>query len=195
MVVLMALAACGSAESDEGTADPETAPTSSEATTTTTPATTSSPTTIGTTTSSTTTTIATTTTTEAATTTTTTGGDVRDVFTLGVGDCFDDPDAFGDVAELTFVSCDEPHDNEAYHVFDLADGEFPGDDAIDDLVFEECIDAFERYVTAEYVDSRLDVSYFAPTQESWAAGDREIICILYDLTFAKLTYSMAGTGE
>ena len=36
------------------------------------------------------------------------------VFSLELGDCFDDPETFDEVSELDTIDCSEPHDNEIY---------------------------------------------------------------------------------
>lgn len=117
----------------------------------------------------------------------------EDVFALQVGDCFDDPSEFGEIASVDAVPCAQPHDNEIYHMFDLPDGVFPGDVAIDEAAFDRCLPAFESYVGTTYESSSLDISYLSPTLDSWDAGDREIACLLYDLNLQKLTGSMEGS--
>ena len=59
---------------------------------------------------------------------------------------------------------------------------------------DNCIARFKPYVGADYMDSSLNVSYFYPSDASWEQGDREIICVLYDLSYNKLTASVKGTG-
>ncbi len=116
----------------------------------------------------------------------------EDVFALQVGDCFDDPSEFGEIASVDALPCAEPHDNEIYHTFDLPDGDFPGDAAIDEAAFGQCLPAFETYVGTAWESSSLDISYLSPTLDSWKSGDREIACLLYDVNLAKLTGSMEG---
>jgi len=103
-----------------------------------------------------------------------------DVFTMAVGDCLNDQDA--DVVEtIPAVPCTEPHDFEAYYSFDLTgEGEYPGLETIEGEADQGCYDAFPAFVGIAYEDSALDYSYFYPTEESWGASDREIMCIIYD---------------
>jgi hypothetical protein len=126
-------------------------------------------------------------------------GSSDSVADLGPGDCFDDQFAGGELVEeietLPIVDCDEPHDNEAYAVFDLPDGVFPGDDALYVEGLDRCLPLFEGYVGSSYETSRLDIFPITPVAEGWADGDREIICALYDIDLAKLTGSMRGSGE
>jgi hypothetical protein len=113
-----------------------------------------------------------------------------------IGDCFDDPN-LTEVEEVRGLPCDRLHDNEVYAIFDheSADGPWPGQDAMDEYAFSACIDRFQTYVGADYIDSRLDVAFFSPLEAGWNDGDHEIACFLYDLDFAKLTGSMQNSAE
>ena len=129
----------------------------------------------------------------------TSGGDL-DVMAMQVGDCFDDPEGDEDmVVGVAAVPCSEPHDNEVFAVLSLsavfADGGFPGDDALWDHSYEVCSgSAFDSYVGTHYLESSLEVFSFTPSEESWSDGDREFVCVLYSLDFAKLTGTARGSG-
>lgn len=117
------------------------------------------------------------------------------VFELAVGDCFDDTSsADTELSDVPIVDCTEPHDNEVFFTFELADGDFPGDDAILTEAESRCLPAFEDYVGRDYASSELDIFPITPTSGSWDNGDREVICALYDLELEKLTGSMQGSG-
>lgn len=126
-------------------------------------------------------------------------GSSDSVADLSPGDCFDDQSAGGELVEefetVPMVDCDKPHDNEAYAVFDLPDGAYPGDDAITEQGLDGCLPLFEGYVGSSYETSRLDIFPITPLAELWADGNREIICALYDVDLAKLTGSMRDSGE
>lgn len=121
--------------------------------------------------------------------------DAADVFAITVGDCTNDEDqAAAEVSSVPVVPCAEEHDNEAYWAFDLEDAEFPGDTAVRTLADEGCYGAFEAFVGATYEDSRYDYFPMSPSSLSWAQGDREVVCFVYDVSGAKLTGSAAGTA-
>jgi hypothetical protein len=127
------------------------------------------------------------------------GGDLN-VFQVRVGDCFEDPPGILDadnleVEEIEAVPCSEPHDNEAYHDFSLGPGPWPGEVAIFGEADEECFAKFESYVARDYQESRLEFSYFFPTEQSWGGGDREVVCYLFDVNLEKLSGSMRNSGE
>jgi hypothetical protein len=121
-------------------------------------------------------------------------GSSTSVFDLKPGDCFDEPSSLGEITDLQVVDCADPHDYEAFGAFDVADGPFPGEDALDDAAFA-CVPLFEDYVGSSYEDTpNLDIAWLAPTAESWSNGDRSISCSLYDIDGDKLTGSQRDTG-
>ena len=77
--------------------------------------------------------------------------------------------------------CAEAHDSEIFASTMLADGDFPGDDAVTTSVDDFCYGQFQAFVGMAYEQSALGLSYFMPSQESWdGMGDREVLCILVD---------------
>ena len=121
------------------------------------------------------------------------------IFSLTVGDCFDDWEsslegATQEVSDVPIVDCSEPHDNEVYSVSEIAGGAFPGDTTVQDLTIERCTDTFEPLVGKAYADSQLDFGAFFPTAATWADGDREVMCFLWQVDFEKLEGTMQGSG-
>ena len=103
-----------------------------------------------------------------------------DVFALVVGDCTGDITEGGVLTELDAVPCADPHGAEAYASIDMDDGDFPGDEAVQTQADDGCVAEFEAFVGLPYDDSELLSTYLTPTEESWAQGDREILCFVYD---------------
>ena len=121
------------------------------------------------------------------------------VLSLGVGECFDDLEGSSagstqQVSDVPIVDCAEPHDNEVYSVSDMPTGSFPGESAVQEWASSRCEETFDGYVGKAYVDSRLNVGALVPTKDSWAQGDTEVICYLWDVEYLKLTGSMQGSG-
>jgi len=119
-----------------------------------------------------------------------------ELLTLDVGTCFDDPDKSDLVAswDVPVVDCATPHDNEVYGNEDLAGDEYPGSDT-DYWAGQVCLAAFEGYIGVPYSASIYEFSWFAPSNESWADGDREVICFVYDINLEKMTGSIKGVGQ
>jgi hypothetical protein len=96
--------------------------------------------------------------------------------TFVVGTCFNDNED-----QFPQVSCDTPHEAEAFAVLDHPDQpSYPGQDALGSWAEPLCYGRFERYTGLRYEDSPLDFGYLFPTSKGWAAGDREVICYLFD---------------
>ena len=119
------------------------------------------------------------------------GGSV-DAFTMRVGDCFNDTsalvsDAAGEVSSLPGVPCAEPHDNEVYAIFKVDFESFPGDEAMGEHAFAQCLERFQGFVGAIYEESALDITALYPSGQSWSLqGDREVVCAVYDMNLSKL---------
>ncbi len=114
-----------------------------------------------------------------------------------VGECFLAPDE-GDVA-FTVVVCEEQHQGEVVGRVDLATYASPperpeelqidvaSDDRPDDgslqlAATDACASVFEEYVGIEYTASRFTLQPITPTGASWAAGDRDVVCVAVKLT-------------
>lgn len=82
-----------------------------------------------------------------------------DVFTVAVGDCLNDDGVEGEISSVPKIDCSEPHDSEAYASFDLADGEYPGEDAIYAEADSGCESRFEAFVGISYAESVFGFSY------------------------------------
>jgi len=117
-----------------------------------------------------------------------------DMDAIRLGDCLNDEEvsndeSVGEVASLDVVDCDEPHDSEVFGfpAYELSD--YPSDDELYSIADEQCFDLFEPYVGADYDTSSLDFSYYTPTRASWKYGDRDAMCVLYDVDLGQLTGS------
>lgn len=123
------------------------------------------------------------------------GGDVG-ALSLQVGDCLADS-TVGEVNDVPVVPCNESHDSEVFSVFDLPDGEFPGDMTVDEDAEEGCTgEDFAEYVGIEYAESDLDVGFIKPSRDTWnGIDDREVICLAATLDGTALKQSVAGAAR
>lgn len=120
------------------------------------------------------------------------GGGSIDAFQIQVGDCFDDSSSFGDeISNLPGVPCSDPHDNEAFAVFDVTMSSYPGDE-MGAIAYDKCMHRFEGFVGREYESSTLEIMTLYPTVDSWNQSDREVVCALYDMNEDKLQGSVKG---
>jgi hypothetical protein len=123
-----------------------------------------------------------------------------DVFSIKVGDCLNDADVSGETTTTPIVPCSKPHDSEAFQRFLLDDGDYPGDDAVEQKGKDDCSgDAFTQFIGVPSDSSTISYSYYYPTEESWGNGDREIMCTVYQTDDSgnpvKTTGSLKGAGK
>lgn len=118
-------------------------------------------------------------------------------FELQAGDCLNDPGGLAEsLGEVAVVPCDQPHQTEVFAVFDYESGPddaYPGEQRLTRVAERECRgERFTDYVGIPKDDSELLVLQATPAQETWAQGDREIVCLLH-LGDEELTQSMRGS--
>lgn len=116
------------------------------------------------------------------------------VFKINDGDCFNNPDPDAtEVVSVEGVPCTAPHDGEAYGSFLLVAAEYPGETSVIQQSSEGCLQRFEMYVGLPYAQSRFDFSFLYPTDLTWKAGDREVVCVVTSLDGSRLTGSARGS--
>ena len=126
-------------------------------------------------------------------------GDV-DVFELQVGDCLNLGDT-GELSSAAVVPCSEPHTEEIFHEFQLEDGDWPGEDAVEQAADEGCYGAFETFVGTPYEESTLDYVFLSPLESGWndpGVKDRLVQCVIYEPTdegAADVTGSLEGAAR
>ncbi|MGH8927167.1 MAG: DUF4328 domain-containing protein [Acidimicrobiia bacterium] len=107
---------------------------------------------------------------------------------FAVGVCFDDEENF------LQADCTEPHDSEVYALLIHPDQTiYPGQRLIEDWAEPLCYSRFRAYTGVAYENSTIDFGYLYPTSAAWAAGDREVVCYLFDPSGDRLT-SPIGTA-
>jgi hypothetical protein len=126
--------------------------------------------------------------------------DVRTAFELEAGHCLNDPGGLADsLGEVAVVPCDQPHETEVFAVFEYeaADDEpYPGERRLTRVAERQCRgDRFTDYVGVPKADSTLLVLQATPAEDTWAQGDREIVCLLHTGGEEELTESMRGSGR
>lgn len=108
------------------------------------------------------------------------GGEQVSIADLGVGDCVNGAREAGSAAtRLPTVSCTEPHESEVFAVFALPEGDWPGEDSVLQQADAGCYDRLPAYDAGASEDPSVFITYLYPTDVTWAAGDREVICMTY----------------
>lgn len=117
-----------------------------------------------------------------------------DVFAIRVGDCLLDGGSQTEVTEAPTVPCSDAHDFEAFHAENIAGDEFPGAEAVATQAEQVCYDQFSSFAGISYEESVLGFNYYVPTEGSWDAGDREILCLIGD-SQGQVTGSLKGAAR
>ncbi|CAL9464641.1 hypothetical protein SUDANB178_02677 [Streptomyces sp. enrichment culture] len=100
---------------------------------------------------------------------------------LTEGQCFNAPGGAltGVTYDVDTVPCTGVHDGEAFASFRLPGrGPYPGDDVVTDTADERCQALRDGYAMDGWaVPAYVEVYFLTPTEDSWAAGDREVTCV------------------
>ena len=120
---------------------------------------------------------------------------------LSVGSCYDLPISSGTatVNSLEEVSCDEPHDGELFHQYEMnpdGDRSYPGEDAAFQEAFDECAgDPWEDYVGISYEESEYVPYFIVPVSLNWKIDGGEASCFVVTQDESPLTESVRGSGR
>ena len=112
---------------------------------------------------------------------------------LAVGQCLLVP-LHSQVNSVATTECTEAHTGEVYSVTTLKNDTMPSRDEMDELVHNTCYETFEAYVGTSPEETTLDYTAMSPTKQTWAKGDREIVCIAVRTDDEQLTASVRDSG-
>ena len=112
---------------------------------------------------------------------------------LAVGQCLLVP-LNSQVNSVATTECTEAHTGEVYSVTTLKNDTMPSRDEMDELVHNTCYETFEAYVGTAPDETTLDYTAMSPTKQTWAKGDREIVCIAVRTDDEQLTASVRDSG-
>lgn len=95
---------------------------------------------------------------------------------LQAGDCVNGLET-GTFSSLPAVPCDSSHEGEAFAVFDLPDGPFPGQATVDEQAQVQCSTRLDAYSPSAIADPEVGLFFVTPNGQTWPGGDREVVCI------------------
>jgi Septum formation/Domain of unknown function (DUF4190) len=112
------------------------------------------------------------------------------VFSLAVGDCFDNPAGVTSVTSVTAIPCNQPHNAQVFAKFNLTGSDFsyPGTTTVTRLATTGCnarIGSLDKAKTT----SSMTVRLLFPLADSWMAGNRTVSCGVVNPT-ADITSSL-----
>jgi Domain of unknown function (DUF4190)/Septum formation len=103
-------------------------------------------------------------------------GDVN-VQRLAPGQCINGLKEGSAIRDLPAVPCTQPHEGEVFAVFDLPDGDFPGDTEVAKLAEDGCVDRLETAAPKAADDPDVEIYFLHPTSSSWRLGDQGVACV------------------
>jgi len=107
------------------------------------------------------------------------------IFSLRVGDCFQNPPASQTalgVTDVTVVACTTPHNAQAFAQFDATDSSYPGSPALIKESQHGCQNRIKDNVDQSKITSTMSLHFLFPEAQSWANGRRTITCLVVDST-------------
>jgi hypothetical protein len=112
------------------------------------------------------------------------------VFSLAVGDCFNNPVGATSVASVTAIPCNQAHSAQVYAEFNLAgsDQSYPGTAVVTRLASSTC-NARTGSLDKSKVTNSMTLRFLYPEPDSWLNGNRTVACLITNPT-ANLTSSL-----
>jgi Domain of unknown function (DUF4190)/Septum formation len=112
------------------------------------------------------------------------------VFSLAVGDCFNNPVGARSVASVTAIPCNQAHSAQVYAEFNLAgsDQSYPGTAAVTRLASSACKTRTGSLDKSKVTNS-MTLRILYPEADSWLNGERTVACLITNPT-ANLTSSL-----
>ena len=123
-------------------------------------------------------------------------GEEVSVFDLEIGFCFSTES--NQLETVIVVDCEQPHEHEVFALVDHPAGDaeaYPGDDALLEYADTECRPPFEDYVDRDYETSIWYITSLTPSAETWADGDREIVCTVNQQDADEEPITVTGSAE
>jgi Domain of unknown function (DUF4190)/Septum formation len=112
------------------------------------------------------------------------------VNSLKVGDCIKTLTESSAVFSVPLVPCSNPHQAEVIGEFTLANGDCPGEQAIEQQALDKCETQLKTYAKPAAVEEVTELYYLYPRKTDWSKGDRKVVCLaLHD---ASRTGSLRG---
>jgi hypothetical protein len=115
-----------------------------------------------------------------------TGRGSVDVFSLRVGDCFQNPsasDALLGVTYVTAVPCTKPHNAQVFAEFHTTGGaDYPGNASLTRQSDVGCRARIGGNLEQPKVTDTMGLHYLFPQAQAWADGHRTITCLIVDST-------------
>ncbi|MGH3389044.1 MAG: septum formation family protein [Actinomadura sp.] len=97
---------------------------------------------------------------------------------LAAGDCFNDQDGSGEATIVELASCTATHSGQVTHTFMLPDGGWLGESAMEGKADRGCTARQDAHFDEHPSSVPLEGWHVYPSEETWAQGDREVVCYI-----------------
>jgi Domain of unknown function (DUF4190)/Septum formation len=114
------------------------------------------------------------------------------VFSLAVGDCFNNPAGASSVTTVTAIPCNKPHNAQIYAKFNLtgSDLSYPGTSKVTKLAAAGC-NARTSTINKSAAPSTTTIRLLFPEQDAWVNGRRTVACMIVNPS-ADITSSLVN---
>lgn len=123
-------------------------------------------------------------------------GTSRNVFSLHVGDCFQNPPGnhIGSLASVAVTSCTTPHNAQVFAQFKATDKRYPGATALIREADRGCSQRVAGGLDQAKLTKAIALHFIYPLASSWSSGQRVISCLAVDAS-PSLTSSLLPSGH
>ncbi len=108
-----------------------------------------------------------------------THGGSLSVFSLAVGDCFNNPPGATSLTSVTAIPCTQAHNAQIYAKFNLSGSmvSYPGDTALTRDATNGC-NARIGNLDKSKITNSMTIRFLFPQEDSWIAGQRTVTCMV-----------------
>jgi hypothetical protein len=112
------------------------------------------------------------------------------VFSLSVGDCFDNPASQQDISSVTAVPCTAPHDAQVFAKFGLSGSNSIYPTNLTQMASNGC-NAQENHLNESLVTDSMAIRFIYPVLHAWEIGQRTVTCLI--VTPANVSTSLVNS--
>ena len=115
------------------------------------------------------------------------------VFSLAVGDCFNNPPGATSLTTVTAIPCSQAHNAQIYAKFDVSGSvvSYPGDAALTRIASNGC-NARVGILDKSKITNSMTIRFLFPLSASWLDGQRTVACMIANPT-ANITSSLLNS--
>jgi hypothetical protein len=103
------------------------------------------------------------------------------VFSLGTGQCFDNPAGASQVTSVDVLPCTKPHNSQVFAEFKLhgsSDFSYPGQSTVERLATAGCNDRIGSSLDRAKLNNSIRIRMIFPVTGSWLLGHRTVVCFV-----------------